>query len=471
LVCAHELKKKGIVAKLFEAGDRVGGRMRSVRGKFGTQVAEFGGELIDTGHGTIMALATELGLELEDLVAFDASVRKDTYFIGGRVLTDTEVVDRFRPIAMEMATTLELAEADDAVFETTDAISIRAWLDSIAGADEEMKTLLDVAYTIEYGLEAEEQSIFNMLYLIDYETVDPFRVFGDSDEAFHLKGGSDLIPTGLASRLEGQIQTGHRLTRISAGTMGRIKLSFDRAGSAVESEFDRVVLALPFTMLREVEISLPLPPEKTDAIDNLGYGTNAKLIGGFTSRPWRTTGQTSGSATTDNGLQAVWETSRAQAGDGGILTNYLGGQPGLAIGGMTAETAFTAALPGLEQIFPGTTAAYSGNAVLAHWPTQPLAKGSYACYTPGQWAFFGTEKTAVDNLHFAGEHTSEDYQGYMEGGAESGARAAMEVATALGMSASGLLAARVGPSLRRAPRLQRAKLMASRVRARRRFGG
>ena len=68
----------------------------------------------------------------------------------------------------------------------------------------------------------------------------------------------------------------------------------------------------------------------------------------------------------------------------------------------------------------------AATAVRMHWPSYPLTKGSYACYAPGQWAFWGTEGLPEnrDTLHFCGEHTSLDFQGYMEGAAESGERAA-----------------------------------------------
>jgi len=62
-----------------------------------------------------------------------------------------------------------------------------------------------------------------------------------------------------------------------------------------------------------------------------------------------------------------------------------------------------------------------------YWPTAPFALGSYACYLPGQAGWSGTEGEPVGRLHFCGEHTSEDFQGYMEGAAESGERAAGEV--------------------------------------------
>jgi len=59
--------------------------------------------------------------------------------------------------------------------------------------------------------------------------------------------------------------------------------------------------------------------------------------------------------------------------------------------------------------------------------------GSYSCYLPGQARFSGLEGERVGNLHFCGEHTSVDYQGYMNGGAESGERVAAELLDDLGV--------------------------------------
>jgi monoamine oxidase len=163
-------------------------------------------------------------------------------------------------------------------------------------------------------------------------------------------------------------------------------------------------------------------------IANLGYGTNAKLMLGFDSRPWRKTHGKSGSTLTDNGPQTIWETSRGQAGAEGILTVFTGGAEGLIVGGSSAEARALAYLRKLEVIYPGVQAAYRpGSAVRMHWPTFEFMKGSYACFKPGQAIWSGTEGERVGNLHFAGEHTSVDFQGYMEGAAESGIRAAEEI--------------------------------------------
>ena len=52
LVCGDELRKNGIVATIFDANTRTGGRCWSLRNFFPGQVAERGGEFIDTLHKT-----------------------------------------------------------------------------------------------------------------------------------------------------------------------------------------------------------------------------------------------------------------------------------------------------------------------------------------------------------------------------------------------------------------------------------
>ena len=76
-------------------------------------------------------------------------------------------------------------------------------------------------------------------------------------------------------------------------------------------------------------------------------------------------------------------------------------------------------------MFPGSHAARNGNSGAFHWPAFPWSLGSYACYKTGQWTTLaGEEGKAEGNLFFAGEHCSLDFQGYMNGGAETGRRAA-----------------------------------------------
>lgn len=63
LSAALRLQDSGVASTVYEAGFRVGGRMYSNTTSWEAgQVSEWGGELIDTGHKTVQALARRFGL-------------------------------------------------------------------------------------------------------------------------------------------------------------------------------------------------------------------------------------------------------------------------------------------------------------------------------------------------------------------------------------------------------------------------
>jgi len=430
LHAAYQLRMHGVDARVYEASGRTGGRMFTMGGFADGQIAELGGELVDTAHTTIMALAAHFGIALDDLHAEEQAnaLASDTFRMGGAVLKEADLVAAFTPVAAKMDAAVTAADADDAEFARIDALSIDQWLAQEAGlaANDVFRRLLELAYVGEYGLEVAEQSAWNLIYLMNYAMPDPFEIFGESDETYHLHAGSQSIPDALAAAVGADAIELERALAAVAPAGERFALHFETGDDVIA---DHVIFALPFTKLREVDLSsVPLPADKRQVIDELGYGTNAKLMLSYTSRVWRTHGA-GGTAITDEGeLQATWDTSRGQAGQSGLLTNFVGGARGIAIGLGTAEDRAQEIEPWVEALFPGAAAAYrASSAVRQHWPSAPFHKGSYACYKPGQWSFSGTEGTRVGRLHFCGEHTSVDFQGYMEGAAETGARAASEV--------------------------------------------
>ena len=430
--CAYRLKEADIIATIYEAQDRVGGRMFSALGAFSEapdQLCELGGELIDSGHATLHALADELGLELDDRTE---GAKRDVYYIDGVDIPESVLVDQFTEVAPVIAAQVAAAddENDDTAYVMFDEMNITDWCDQYVPVAmyPELNAVLKVAYRNEYGLENEEQSSLNLIYLIGSDDPDPFRLFGVSDERYHTHLGNDSFPTMLAATLDpAQIKLEHSLKSVKdAG--GGFDLVFDGPDGEVTVNATRVVFALPFTKLREVDLSgLTLSEEKRNIIDTLGYGTNAKVMIGFSSRVWNVTHDTSGGMVTDLGVQQSWDTTIGQDGAHGIITNFLGGQTGTDSGAGEATDWAEAVVPDLETIWPGMQAAYTGEAVRMHWPTVPTMKGSYACYKPGQWSFFGLEGEREGNLHFCGEHTSLDFQGYMEGGAETGGFVAAEI--------------------------------------------
>jgi monoamine oxidase len=194
-----------------------------------------------------------------------------------------------------------------------------------------------------------------------------------------------------------------------------------------------VLITVPFTLLRSVRLDVDLSPVKRRAIEELGYGTNAKLMIGFSERVWRARHASNGSTLTDLPYQLTWETSRHQPGRSGILTNYTGGRHGVAVGEGTDAEQAARTVADLDRVVPGVAAARNGRQARFHWPSFPYTRGSYASYLVGQWTgLAGAEGERVGNLHFAGEHCSREAQGFMEGGCETGEAAAREILADLG---------------------------------------
>ena len=83
-----------------------------------------------------------------------------------------------------------------------------------------------------------------------------------------------------------------------------------------------------------------------------------------------------------------------------------------------------------DRLFPGVEAAYNGKAFYVWSPGDPHILGAYSYLKVGQYtAFNGIQGQREGNVHFAGEHTSVNFQGYIEGALRSGYRCASEVAT------------------------------------------
>jgi monoamine oxidase len=269
----------------------------------------------------------------------------------------------------------------------------------------------------------------------------PFGVF--SDERYHVIGGNQQIPAALAAGLGGQIRYGMTLQRARKTAAGRIELTLRSGSSTASATHDAVVLAIPFSVLREVQLdaSLGLPAWKVFAIQNLGYGTNAKMMLGFNGPMWLGLGSDGQSFSDLPNHQNTWETNPSRATTAhAVLTDYSGGDRGARLDPRRVQTEAARFLGDLDKVYPGAMAAATRDAKgkllahLEHWPSNPLTKGAYTCNQPGYFTTIAdNEAKPVGNLFFAGEHTSSFYewQGFMEGGVVSGLRAAAEVLQAL----------------------------------------
>jgi monoamine oxidase len=437
LSCAYRLKQAGVNAELHEASDRIGGRCWTIRDVFAEgQIAEHGGELIDQSHNQVRNLAQELGLKLDNLLQAEGGTEQTSWFDGARYSYEAATADikaAWQKIHKDVsaASYPTLWNLSTPRGRELDAMSIVDWINETfpGGINSRIGQLLDVAYNIEYGAESSIQSSLNLLYLLAYSGQGNFRVFGPSNEKYHVVGGNDQIPQRLAAKLPGQITTGSELTAIRVTAAGRWELTFQQGAATKSITADRVVLALPFSILRSsVNYSKAgFEKLKVTAIREQGMGTNSKLHVQFKSRPWRAQGY-NGETFSDRGYQNTWEVTRAQGGASGILVNYTGGNIGASFGSGTPESRAQQFLAQVEPALPGVTKAWNGKATIDFWTGYQWTKGSYSYWKVGQYTkFAGMERERQGTCHFAGEHCSIDFQGYLNGAVETGERAAAEI--------------------------------------------
>lgn len=431
LTAAWHLSRAGLQSTIYESSSRIGGRVHTGLDVVAPgHTTELGGEFIDSIHADMIALCGTFDLPLIDRHEGPAADLDAAYFFNGRHYDEDDIIAGFQDAASRVIADLDAAETDDAFAILLDLQSVAGYLDAL-DLDDWLHALLDVAFVTEYGLDAEEQSALNFIYTIGTDFSDGFSPFGESDERFKIEGGNERLPHALASALEGQIETGQVLEAVRRNGAGYV-LNFQAARGFTEVAADVVILAIPLPRLRQIDLHVDLLRIQRQAIAEAGFGTNAKLFAGMRSRPWRTDGF-SAEAFSDEGYQLVWDPSELIPGDTAGLTLYSGGTPGVQVGTGSPEEQVARLLPGVERTFPGVANAYTGQAARFHWPTHPHTLGSYTCFRPGEWTTFAEAlPLATDGLFFAGEHCSIDFQGYMNGAAESGRKAAEAIVDFLG---------------------------------------
>jgi len=442
LTAAYRLRQAGVRTDIVEATNRPGGRCRTLAKAAGTTIqAELGGEFINTSHTSLLSLATELGLKAIDVKEVQQRLVENTFYFQGLRVPLSQLITDFAPLAAKIdadvaaiGDNLSYTSANETA-ERLDNTSIAEYLDN-AETSTVIRQLLSIAYAGEYGLDAEEQSCLNMLFLIGTEP-NNFSVLGDSDERYQIEGGNEQITQGLAQFLSGSIETATVLEAVNTLSDGRYRVSLRSGQNAFDRTYERILFTIPFTTLREVTLNVNLPREKRFAINKLGYGTNGKLITAYRNRVWREVYLSTATVYSDLGFQNTWEATPFAPSGNALVTQFLSGRQGLTLGSGTPEDQAQKFLSQFDKVFPGVKDARIGKAVRAFWPGERFFQGSYPCYLVGQWTrMYGVEGERADNLFFAGDHTSLESQGYMEGACETGERAAVEILQDLGLTSS-----------------------------------
>uniref|UniRef100_A0AAU2JL66 FAD-dependent oxidoreductase n=1 Tax=Streptomyces sp. NBC_00049 TaxID=2903617 RepID=A0AAU2JL66_9ACTN len=457
LTAALTLKDAGVACTLYEADPgRVGGRMWTQRDHWAYgQTSEIGGELIDTSHKKILELCRRFGLPTEDFLGGGPNGAEEVLRFNGEYYSRTQADEDFK--AVYQALRRDLQEAGEVSWNSTtpagtalDNMTLHEWIETRVpgGHGSQLGRFIDVAYNVEYGADTDRQSALALVLLMGYQpNPGNFNVWGLSNERYHITGGNDRLPNAIASALPaGSIVMGRELVAVRANADGTQTLSFDDSGAVRTAVADHTVLCLPLPVLQRIDTSQAgFDPLMRNLLRDARMGHCTKLNMQFTARPWRGTGPwpgvSAGDCFTDSEVQQTWDTTKVQPGTGGILLQYGGGS---LAGSLTPATPFATEsdpyvralagrmLTGIDDFYPGTKAVWTGKAQLSAWHRNPYSLGAYSYWPTGYLHRYAKyEGTAQGNVHIAGEHCSYDFQGFMEGGATEGERAAREVIAAL----------------------------------------
>jgi monoamine oxidase len=447
--CAHVLwTVHGIRADVYEGNpDRIGGRTWTLRDFFaGGRIAEQGGAFISSEHTAVRTLCHRFGLTLQSVLGGAQPKGPEVYWVDGARYSYAEASVDWR--LNRPAFVVAARDGGNQRFDhqtpagtKLDHQSVPEWIDAhIEGGTAGRFGQLMLSNVIsEYGGDPGNQSAINLVGLLASNPASSLDPLAGTDERYHIAEGSDALVAAMVSQLPGgagSVRVGHRLVAMTARSDHRLVATFDVGASTKDVVADHVVLAIPFTLLREVDLErVDLSARKRQAIATLGMGNNAKVQLQLADRPWVALGYNGVSYSGPTGFETVWDGSSQDLAPNPLVVDFLGAEQGETLPGAPFRPATEAeverALTRLERVFPGTRSAWQRGprrAWQSFWHANPWSRGAYSYWRIGQYTTIaGSEGLPEGRIHFAGEHTSPNFQGYIEGAIESGVRAASEI--------------------------------------------
>jgi monoamine oxidase len=418
LSAAHELVKHGAAVTLVDARDRVGGRVWTIRDGFARrQHGELGGEFIDEHHSRMRALAAGFGLELVQVLrgGFTHRFRRRG---GDPALSRSGPWEPLRDLLAPLIRRYKAARGDDdaVAIREMSTYSLRGWLRE-QDTDADVHAMVDSMRGF-FLAEPDDLSVLPVVAQLA-ETGSPSQT-----PVYRIAGGMDLLLDALVAGTPARLLLGHQIGAVSQAADRVVVRAIDQRGHLQAIEGDAAVMTLPATTLRDIEITPPLPEDQRRAIARLRYGCATKVV--VQCEPPGLQRRRAQAFATDGALGAFWDATEGQPSASPSMINFLGGG---AVSAKLAARVETGAGSLLSEL---CWLGLAGSPVLGSrsvtWEDDPFALGGYAYLDPG---FDPAWKTLLarraGRIVFGGEHTSENFQGYMEGAVESGQRAAAEL--------------------------------------------
>ena len=435
LVAGYELIQAGHDVVIVEARGWGGGRVHTIREPFSDGLyAEAGALFIPDNHHLTLKYVRLFNLPVQPATPLAAA--RLFYVRGRRIVANpgAKVEWPFELTAEERtlghlgiwqkyigAALKELGDVtapgwpSDLQLENYDRMSMAEFLRS-QGAASGAVALLRLGYLDLTGDGIESYSALRMLRDLAQRE--------NERQRYSVRGGNDLLPKAFASRMAARIRYNAPVVRIEPGERSA-SVVITHANEYEKLKADHVVCSVPFSVLRQIEISPPLSEPKRHAIEQLPYTSVARVYLQSKRRIWVDENPYV-SVTTDLPIMWLFDHTANQPGRRGILEGQAAGPQARRITQMTESDLISFTLEQTEKIFPGIRENFERGAAKC-WDEDPWARGAFAYFRPGQMQSLLPHIARPEGrVHFAGEHTS-PWPGWMQGALESGLRAAREI--------------------------------------------
>jgi monoamine oxidase len=396
LAAADDLAAAGHDVTVFEARDRVGGRVwsQTVPTPAGQAVVERGAEFVLEGYDCLRAYADDLGLSLAD-TGMSYYVRTP-YGVNG--VEGVKGVDDVAAAGQRLARTAARVPT----------ASVEELLASI-GLPAPVAAAVRARVEISSALEVESLHPAVVEHLASFDPLPSHRIHG----------GNQQLAEGVARRLGDRLRLRTPVRWVRWDGDGPVEIGTDSGPLA----FDRVVLAVPLPVLAGLDLRPALPSWKQDSVARAAYGHAAKLhvpLGVAAAERLST-------SATMNVPRRFWSwTATDGTGETQPVLHSFAGSPS-ALAALEVEDGPQRWLEELAMMFPDLPLLPDA-AVLTTWTSDPWALGAYSAN--GVAARRDDQDVMArpcGSLHFAGEYLGGAFAGLMEGALRSGRRTAAEL--------------------------------------------
>ena len=439
LVAARSLRRAGHSVLVLEARDRVGGRVLNHR-LSGGSVIESGGAFVGPTQDRILALAREL-----DVTTFKEYAAGNNVYVSSRtgkleytgtippdplILPDaaqlqTRIDEMSKQVPVDAPWTAEKARE-------WDTYSVDQWLRENS-ANPDVRNLLLSYLQPAFGSDGLDMSLLFFLWYIatagnasNPGTFERSSSTADGAQDSRFVGGSQLVPLRLAAQLGSRVALSAPVRAVRQHS-DHVTVVSDRGSVRAR----RVVVAVPPSMVLDIDWSPLMPPRRAQLIQRMPMGALMKCDAVYATPFWRAKGL-SGMGLNDQGAVRVCFDNSPKDAKVGVLLAFVGGSTWATYGTMSAAARRRAVLEGFAAVV-GDEALHPVEYVEHDWTHEQWTKGGpVAVQVPGAITAYGsTIRAPFGRVHWAGTETATYWAGYMDGAVRAGERAAREVVGAL----------------------------------------